>query len=63
MNNYGNLPLQLMSAKSRFYPSHAIEVTLVNKKLIKLNSDVRSYELNQKNIINNPNDEDRQMKD
>jgi len=58
MNNHGNLPRQQISAKSRFYPTHAIEVTLVNKKLIKLNSDVRSYALNSKNTINNPNNVD-----
>jgi len=35
----------------------------VNKKLIKLNSNARSYALHPKNTANNPRDTDYQMQD
>jgi len=38
MNNYGNRPQIHVINKLFHYPTNAIEVTLVNKKLIKVNS-------------------------
>jgi len=47
MNNYS-------CTKDRKLPSTAIEATLVNRKLIKLKSQTRSYALHPLNMINNP---------
>jgi len=52
MNNHACVNRGAGSQPNRFYPSFAIEVTLVNKKLIKVNGQTRSYSLNSRN---NPN--------
>lgn len=50
MNNFACLAGY--SDGSRRFPSFAIEVTMVNKKLIKLKSNSRSYALHPKNHPN-----------
>lgn len=49
MNNYGcnHIP-------NRIYPSDAIEVSLVNKKLITIHKNTTSYALHPKNTPNSP---------
>jgi len=56
MNNYGCI-------EGRMLNSQAIEVTLVNRKLIKVNHQTRSFSLNPLNKANNPNEVDCQMKE
>jgi len=56
MNNYGCI-------EGRMLNSQAIEVTLVNRKLIKVNHQIRSFSLNPLNKANNPNEVDCQMKE
>jgi hypothetical protein len=53
MNNHACIATYMdRQNKVRYYPSFAIEVTLVNKKLIKLHSDKRSYALPNGNTPN-----------
>lgn len=48
--------------QNNYFESLAIEVTLVNKNLLKIKSDTRSYLLNPKNYINNQQIPDCQMR-
>jgi len=52
MNNNACLGQQAIQSKSRKFPAFAIEVTMVNKRIITLNSNSRSYSLNSKNHPN-----------
>lgn len=52
MTNFACLKRLGADTTNRFYPSFAFEVTLINKKLIKLKSDSRSYV---SNSLNRPN--------
>lgn len=45
MNNYACVGKNELDSKTRFYPSFAIEVTLVNRRIIKIKSPTRSYTL------------------
>lgn len=56
MNNFG-----CGKNKGGYYRSSAVEVSLVNKRLIKINSDTRSYKQNPLNAINNRRKRDCQM--
>jgi hypothetical protein len=61
MNNYA-CRSSSGNSTDNFYPSFAIEVTLVNKNLIKVNKPTRSYSLNSKNTPNSVS-KDCQLKD
>lgn len=52
MNNHACVFRGAGNPPDRFYPSFAIEVTLVNKNLIKINAPTRSYTLHSKNTPN-----------
>lgn len=52
MNNNACIGQGQINMKSRYFPSAAIEVTFVNKKLLKLNNNNRGYKLNGYNHIN-----------
>jgi hypothetical protein len=52
MNNHACVFRGSGNPPDRFYPSFAIEVTLVNKRLIKVNEPTRSYSLSPKNTPN-----------
>jgi hypothetical protein len=45
MNNYACVGTNELQNKARFFPSFAVEVTLVNRRLIKINKPTRSYAL------------------
>ena len=53
MNNFGCFSKYPKIEPYRKLKSHALEVTLVNKKLLKLKSESRSYKMHPLNTINN----------
>jgi hypothetical protein len=61
MNNNACIGQQMINTKNRKIPSFAIEVTMVNKRLITLHSNSRSYALHSKNHPNAQQFADCQM--
>lgn len=53
MNNNACFNISLIEQKSRIFPSKAMEVLLVNKRVVLLNKNTRSYKLHPSFVPNN----------